>query len=89
MDNVRGSGVQSKVAYPEGLWRRFPGDWGPHLVEQMLDLTGQWPDAVTCQLRSQLWAVEVEDYFHMRLSFPSGLLVTLEGSNNARIPCAE
>ena len=64
----------------------FLADWGPHLVEQMLDLTGQWPDSVTCQLRAQIWAKEVEDYFHLRLAFPSGLLVTLEGSNNARMP---
>ncbi len=64
----------------------FLADWGPHLVEQMLDLTGQWPEAVACQLRSQIWAKEVEDYFHLRLAFPSGLLVTLEGSNNARMP---
>lgn len=64
----------------------FLADWGPHLVEQILDLTGQWPDSVTCQLRAHIWAKEVEDYFHMRLSFPSGLLVTLEGSNNARTP---
>lgn len=64
----------------------FLADWGPHLVEQMLDLTGQWPDTITCQLRAQLWAKEVEDYFHIRLTFPSGLLATLEGSNNARTP---
>jgi scyllo-inositol 2-dehydrogenase (NADP+) len=64
----------------------FLADWGPHLVEQMLDLTGQMPTSVTAELRSQLWAVEVEDYFHLRLSFPSGLLVTLEGTNNARLP---
>jgi predicted dehydrogenase len=64
----------------------FLADWGPHLVEQVLDLTGEWPVSVTCQLRSHLWAVEVEDYFYMRLTFPSGLPVTLEGSNNARLP---
>ena len=64
----------------------FLADWGPHLVEQVLDLIGEWPASVTCQLRSHLWAVEVEDYFCMRLTFPSGLLVTLEGSNNARLP---
>ena len=64
----------------------FLADWGPHLVEQVLDLTGEWPVSVTAQLRSHLWATEVEDYFFMRLIFPSGLLVTLEGSNNARQP---
>ena len=64
----------------------FLADWGPHLVEQVLDLTGEWPMSVTAQLRSHLWATEVEDYFFMRLIFPSGLLVTMEGSNNARQP---
>jgi len=64
----------------------FLADWGPHMVEQLLDLTGEMPQTVTCELRSHLWATEVEDYFHIRLSFPSGLLATLEGSNNARMP---
>ena len=64
----------------------FLADWGPHLVEQCLDLVGEWPVRVTCQLRSHLWATEVDDYFNLRLEMPSGLLVTLEGSNNARLP---
>ena len=64
----------------------FMADWGPHLIEQCLDLTGEWPVSVTCQLRSHLWATEVEDYFNIRLGLPSGLMITLEGSNNARLP---
>jgi predicted dehydrogenase len=64
----------------------FLADWGPHLVEQLLDLTDETPATVTCELRSHLWATEVEDYFHIRLVFPSGLLATIEGSNNARAP---
>jgi predicted dehydrogenase len=64
----------------------FLADWGPHLVEQVLDLTGEWPANVSAQLRGQLWATEVEDYFDVRLTFPSGLVATLEGSNNSRIP---
>ena len=71
-----------KAAYGGG----FLGDWGPHLVEQLLDLTGELPVSLTGQLRSHLWATEVEDYFHIRLTFPSGLLATVEGSNNARLP---
>jgi predicted dehydrogenase len=73
---------RTEAAYGGG----FLADWGPHLVDQVLDLTGAWPASVTCQLRSHLWAKEVEDYFFLRLAFPSGLLVTLEGSNNARVP---
>ncbi len=64
----------------------FLADWGPHLVEQILDLVGETPKTVTCQLRSHLWAKEVEDYFFMRLVFPSGLVSSVEGSNNARVP---
>jgi predicted dehydrogenase len=75
-------GWRTKATYGGG----FLADWGPHLVEQCLDLTGEMPASIACQLRSQLWATEVEDYFCMRMTFPSGLLATLEGSNNARIP---
>ncbi len=76
------SGWRTKATFGGG----FLADWGPHLIEQCLDLTGELPETVACQLRSQLWATEVEDYFYIRLTFPSGLLVTLEGSNNARDP---
>jgi len=73
---------RTQVAWGGG----FLADWGPHLVEQSLDLTGEWPQSVSCQLRGQIWASEVDDYFFLRLGFPSGLLFTLEGSNNARVP---
>jgi predicted dehydrogenase len=73
---------RTQAAYGGG----FLTDWGPHLVYQCLEIVGEWPATVTCQLRSHLWATEVDDYFNVRLSFPSGLLATLEGSNNARIP---
>jgi len=73
---------RTKAAYGGG----FMADWGPHLLEQVLDLAGELPVSVTCQLCSHIWSTEVEDYFHMRLTFPCGLLATLEGSNNARMP---
>jgi predicted dehydrogenase len=73
---------RTRLAYGGG----FLADWGPHLLEQILDLTAQWPLGVTCELRSQMWATEVEDYFHVRLAFPSGLVVTVEAGNSARLP---
>lgn len=73
---------RTKAAYGGG----FLADWGPHLVDQCLDLSCEWPKSVSCELRSHLWATEVEDSFTLRLSFPSGLLATIEGSNNTRIP---
>ncbi len=56
------------------------------MVEQCLDLLGEWPVSVFAQLQSHLWATEVEDYFFLRLAFPSGPLATLEASSSARIP---
>lgn len=72
---------RTKAAFGGG----FLADWGPHLVDQCLDLCGEWPKSVNCELRSHLWATEVEDSFTLRLCFPSGLLATVEGSNNTRI----
>jgi len=73
---------RTQAAYGGG----FLADWGPHLVGQCLALAGAWPARVTCQLRSQVWATEVEDAFNLCLDFDSGLLVMIEGSNNARLP---
>jgi scyllo-inositol 2-dehydrogenase (NADP+) len=73
---------RTQAAYGGG----FLADWGPHLVDQVLDLVDEWPTRVSAELRSHLWCTEVDDSFHIRLSFASGLLVTVEGSNNARIP---
>jgi len=73
---------RTQAAYGGG----FLADWGPHLVDQVLDLVGEWPTKVVAELRSCLWSEEVDDFFNVRMAFPSGLLVTLEGSNNARIP---
>jgi len=64
----------------------FLSDWGPHLADQCLDLIGEWPEKITAELRSHMWSSEVDDYFSVRLQFPCGVLVTMEGSNNARIP---
>jgi predicted dehydrogenase len=73
---------RTKAKYGGG----FMADWGPHLLEQALDLAGEWPVSVSCQLRSHVWSTEVDDYFFLRLAFPTGFLATLEGSNNAGVP---
>jgi predicted dehydrogenase len=72
---------RTEAAYGGG----YLADWGPHMVDQILDLTGEWPVSVTGSLRSDIWCEEVDDYYTARLTFPSGLLVTLEASNNGRI----
>lgn len=60
-------------------------DWGPHQMEQILDLLDEYPASVRCDTRRDLWATEVDDYFSMRLYMSSGRTATVEASNNARI----
>jgi predicted dehydrogenase len=88
-------GVWSSYGVPEfrPQWRTesaygggYLADWGPHMVEQVLRLAGEMPVSVAADLRGDLWTDEVDDYFNMRLAFPSGLTATMEASNNGRIP---
>lgn len=72
---------RTEAAYAGG----YLADWGPHMVDQCLHLVGEWPVSVTGSLRSDIWCDEVDDYYSARLVFPSGLLVTLEASNNGRL----
>jgi predicted dehydrogenase len=49
-----------------GLWY----DLGPHLVDQALVLFGV-PDAVDAALRTQRPGAQVDDWFHVRLDYPT------------------
>jgi len=64
----------------------FLFDWGPHLVDQILNLTGKAPVSIYCQLRNYIWAKEVDDYFSIKLVFPDNVIATLESTNDSRIP---
>ena len=70
-----------QAAYGGGMLN----DWGPHQMEQILDLLDEYPSSVRCDTRRDLWAVEVDDYFSLRLYMPSGRTATVEASNNARV----
>jgi predicted dehydrogenase len=63
----------------------YLADWAPHMVDQCVTLVGDWPTAVWAMRRSDVWTHEVDDYFAMHLTFPSGPAVTLEASNNSRM----
>jgi scyllo-inositol 2-dehydrogenase (NADP+) len=64
----------------------FLNDWGGHMLEQLLDLTDEYPTSVSCHLRGGVWATETDDYYDLKLSMPSGLLVTAVGTNDAQLP---
>lgn len=61
-------------------------DWGPHLVDEALVLTGKDPLSVYGVLQKGVWSKEVDDYFFALLKFDGDLIFQLECSNNARIP---
>lgn len=60
-------------------------DWGPHLVDQMLQLMGEDPIGVYGVLQSGIWSSEVDDHFFAFLKFEGNILCQIEASNNGRI----
>jgi predicted dehydrogenase len=61
-------------------------DWGPHLVDEMIQLMGREPLGVFGTLQSGVWSSEVDDYFHAVLRFDNDTVCQIECSNNARLP---
>ncbi len=61
-------------------------DWGPHLIDWTLQLTGRAPQSVYCRLQSGVWSQEADDYCFGVLNFDQNLICQFEASNNARLP---
>jgi len=60
-------------------------DWGPHLVDQILQLMGGDPIGVYGALQSGIWSSEVDDHFFAFLRFEGDVMCQIEASNNGRI----
>ncbi len=60
-------------------------DWGPHLVDQILQIMGKDPVEIYGFLQSGLWAKEVDDHFLALLKFENNIMAQIEVSNNGRI----
>ncbi|MFO7928668.1 MAG: Gfo/Idh/MocA family oxidoreductase, partial [Candidatus Humimicrobiaceae bacterium] len=60
-------------------------DWGPHLVDQVLQLIPEDPISVYGMLQSGVWSKEVDDHFFAILRYKSNVMAQLEVSNNGRI----
>ena len=60
-------------------------DWGTHLIDQVLVLTGKDPLTVYGFMQKGVWSGEVEDYFYAALKFDNELLCQIEVSNNSVI----
>jgi predicted dehydrogenase len=60
-------------------------DWGPHLVDQILQIMGKDPIEIYGFLQSGLWSKEVDDHFLALLKFENNIMAQIEVSNNGRI----
>ncbi len=60
-------------------------DWGAHLIDQVLQLTGKDPVGAYGILQNGVWSSEVEDYFFSSIKFDSDLVCQIEASNNSKI----
>lgn len=60
-------------------------DWGPHLVDQILQLMGKDPASVYGVLQNGVWSKEVDDYFFAMLKFDCNTVCQIEVSNNSQL----
>ena len=60
-------------------------DWGPHLVDQTLQIMGRDPLEIFGIMQSAVWTKEVDDHFLAILKYDNNIYCQLECSNNSRI----
>jgi predicted dehydrogenase len=59
-------------------------DYGPHVIDQALDLAGAPVTEVYAELRGLVWGKEVDDYFNIILRFANGVTAQLEATTACR-----
>lgn len=85
------SRVEGSRGMPKG-WRTLKAlgggmlyDWGVHLIDQLLYMIDSPVSSVYCQLLS-LEYPEVDDNFHLQITFANGLVAQIEVATNNYIP---
>ena len=77
------------MANPWRIKKEFYGgmllDWGPHLVDQTIQIMGRDPVGVYGLLQCAIWSKEVDDHFLAILKYEENIYCQLECSNNSRI----
>ena len=61
-------------------------DWGPHLIDQIVQIMGQFPLGVFGMLQKAVWSSEVDDHFFATLKYEDNKIAQIEVCNNGRIP---
>jgi len=71
-------------------WRADPArggghiyDWGPHLVDQMVDLLGEGPQWVVAYANNLGWNCGVDTWARLHMGFADERLVTVQVASNA------
>jgi len=74
----------SKKQYGGGMLN----DWGPHLVDHMLQIMGKEPEGLFGILQSGTWCSEVDDQFLAIMKFDNDIIYQIEAFSSCRIPPA-
>ncbi len=53
-------------------------DWGPHLIDQALQLTGKLPTQVYCDISYRHWPTDIGSHCQLILKFPQDLVFEME-----------
>ncbi len=64
----------------------FLNDWGPHLIDQILQLKGTEIRSIFGKAEGRVWTKEVDDHFWAEIVFDDNTSARVEASNNCRIP---
>ncbi len=63
----------------------FLNDWGPHLIDQILQIKGAGIKSVFGKTEGRIWTKEVDDHFWAEIIFDDNTSARVEASNNFRI----
>ncbi len=63
----------------------FLNDWGPHLIDQILQIKGRNVKSVFGKTEGRIWTDEVDDHFWAEIIFDDNTSARVEASNNFRI----
>lgn len=75
-------GWRTQAAYGGGVLM----DFGPHYVDQLLQMVPEPVTAVHCVLNARRWAVDTDDQFVLSIQFESGVQAIIEVMMAAQVP---
>lgn len=72
--------------YKKGFGGGQLSDFGAHLIDQVLDLIGQVPSKIKCELKKEVWSKETDTYFKLVLKFKNKITAEIMASQISKTP---